>query len=160
MLINIVLINKNDKYKAKKSILLSHLNDHVCSLKSFCKKHYSLYTEFKQLTGKFLYLVIINNINALQYKERLVSIKTKNRKLKRLIQNNTTVSNQKVPITNLSNYELSDIERKELEMGLEYSFVDKNKRLKQQLAVNMETVSHSATKYVEDNKVEGFHEFL
>ena len=39
-------------------------------------------------------------------------------------------------------------------MGLEYSFVDKNKRLKQQLAVNMETVSHEATKYVD------FHEFL
>ena len=45
-------------------------------------------------------------------------------------------------------------------MGLEYSFVDKNKRMKQQLAVNMETSSHSATKYVEDNKVEDFHEFL
>ena len=60
----------------------------------------------------------------------------------------------------LSNYDLSDVERKELEMGLEYSFVDKNKRLKQQLAVNMETVSLSATKYVEGNKVEDFHEFL
>ena len=45
-------------------------------------------------------------------------------------------------------------------MGLEYSFVDKNKRMKQQLAVNMETFSHSATKYVEDNKVEDFYEFL
>ena len=52
------------------------------------------------------------------------------------------------------------MERKELEMGLEYGFVDKNKRLKQQLAVNMETVSHSAIKYVENNKVEDFHEFL
>ena len=39
-------------------------------------------------------------------------------------------------------------------MGWGYKFVDKNKYLKQQLAVNMETVSHSATKYVEDNKVE------
>ena len=61
---------------------------------------------------------------------------------------------------NLYNYELSDIEPKELEMGLEYSFVDKNKRLKQQLAVNIETVSHSATKYLENNKVEDFHDFL
>ena len=32
--------------------------------------------------------------------------------------------------------------------------------MKQQLAVNMETFSHSATKYVEDNKVEDFYEFL
>ena len=106
------------------------------------KKHYSLCTELKQLTGKLLHLVIINHINALKYKERLVLIKTKNKKLKRLIQNNTPVSKYKGPIINLSNYELSDIERKELEIGLEYSFVDKNKRLKQQLAVNMETVSH------------------
>ena len=66
----------------------------------------------------------------------------------------------KVPIINLSNYELPDTECKELEMGLEYSFVDKNKRLKQQLAVDMETVSLSATKYIEDNKVEDSYEFL
>ena len=45
-------------------------------------------------------------------------------------------------------------------MGLEYSFVDKSKRLKQQLAVNMETISNSTIKCVEDNKVEDFHEFL
>ena len=48
----------------------------------------------------------------------------------------------------MSNYELSDIEHKELELGLEYSFMDKNERLKQQLAVIMETVSHSVAKYV------------
>ena len=62
-------ISKNNKYKAEKSILLSHLNDDVCSLKSLCKKHYSLCTELKQLTGRFLYLVVINYINTLQYKE-------------------------------------------------------------------------------------------
>ena len=78
-------INKNDKYEAERSILLSHLNDHVCSLKSFCKIHYSLCTELEQLTGKFLELLIINHINTLQYKERLASIKTKKRKLKKLV---------------------------------------------------------------------------
>ena len=143
-------VNKNNKYRAEKSILLSHLNNQVSSLKSFCKKLYSLCTELKQLIEKFLYLVIINHINTLQYKERLASSKTKNKKLKKLIRNNTSASIYKVPIINL----------KKLEMGLEYSFVDKNKRLKQQLAVNIETVSHSTTKYVENNKVEDFHDFL
>ena len=38
--------------------------------------------------------------------------------------------------------------------------MDKGKRLKQQLAVNMEKISNSAIKCVEDNKVEDFHEFL
>ena len=33
-------------------------------------------------------------------------------------------------------------------------------RLKQRLVVNMETISNSATKCVEYNKVEDFHEFL
>ena len=97
-------INKNDKYKAQKSILLSHLNDHVCSLKILCKIHYCLCTELKQLTGKFLYLIITNHINILQYKEQLSSIKTKNKKLKKLIQNYTPTSKYKVTITNLSNY--------------------------------------------------------
>ena len=55
-------INKKNKYKAEKVYFLSHLNDHVCSLKRFCKKHYSHCTELRQLTGKFLYLVIINHI--------------------------------------------------------------------------------------------------
>ena len=45
-------------------------------------------------------------------------------------------------------------------MGLEYSFVDKGKRFKQQLAVNMETIANSAIKCAEDNKVQDFHEFL
>ena len=156
---NVILLISTINIKQKKSILLPHLNDHVCSLKSLCKIHYSLCTELKQLTGKFLYL-IINHISISQYKEQLALIKIKNKKLKKFIQNYTPTSKYKVPIINLFNYELSDIERKELEMDLEYSFVDKNKQLKQQLAVNMETVSHSAIKYIEDNKVEDFHEFL
>ena len=116
-----------------------------------CKTHYSPCTELDQLTGKFLYLVIINHNNTLRYIERLASIKTKNKKLKKLIRNYTPASKNKVPIINLSNYELSYTECKELEMGLEYSFVDKNTWLKQQLAINMETVSHSAIKYNEKN---------
>ena len=85
-------INKNNKYKAEKGILLSHLNDYVWSFKSFCKKKYSLCTELKQLNGNFLYLVIINHINTLQYRERLASIKTKNKNLQKPIQNNTPAS--------------------------------------------------------------------
>ena len=50
-------INNNDKNKGDKSMLLSHINDHVCSFKKLCKKHNSLSIELKQLTGKFLYFV-------------------------------------------------------------------------------------------------------
>ena len=85
-------INKNNKYKAEKGTLLSHLNEHVWNFKSFCRKDYSLCTELKQLNVNLLFLVIINHINTLQYKERLASIKTKNKKLKKPIQNNTPAS--------------------------------------------------------------------
>ena len=79
-------MNKNHKYQAVKGVLLSHLNDHVYSFKSFWRNDYSLCTEL-------LNLVIINYINTLQYKERrLASIKIKNKKLKILIQNNTQAS--------------------------------------------------------------------
>ena len=37
------------------SILLPHLNDHVCSLKSLCKKHYSLCSELFIFTNHKLY---------------------------------------------------------------------------------------------------------
>ena len=50
-------INNNNKNKGDKSMLLSHINDHVCSFKKLCKKHNSLSIELKQLTGKFLYFV-------------------------------------------------------------------------------------------------------
>ena len=50
-------INKNNKNEGEKSILSSHFNDYVCSLKKLCKKDNSFCTELKQLTRTFLYLV-------------------------------------------------------------------------------------------------------
>ena len=47
-------------------------------------------------------------------------------------------------------------------MGLECTFVEKNKRLKQQLAVNMETLSNFtlSNRFVDENRGEDFHNFL
>ena len=45
-------------------------------------------------------------------------------------------------------------------MGLEYSFVDKNKYLKKQLAANFETLWHRASDCVHHQNLEDFHEFL
>ena len=39
----------------------------------------------------------------------------------------------KVPIINLSDHKLSETERKQLQLGLEYSFVNKNQNLKKTL---------------------------
>ena len=88
------------------------------------------------------------------------SFKTKNHKLARLIQAKTPLSNYRVPIINLSDYELSEVERKRLQLGLEYSFVNKNRDLKKKLAANLETLASQASSFVDHTKLEDFHEFL
>ena len=52
------------------------------------------------------------------------SCKTENYKLKRLIQTKTPMSNYKIPISNLSDDNLSEVEPKQLQLGLKYSFVN------------------------------------
>ena len=86
------------------------------------------------------------------------SAKTKNYKLKQLIQ--TPMSNYKVPIINLSDYNLSETERKQLQLGLEYSFINKNQDLKKNHAANLETRASQASPFVDKTKLEDFHEFL
>ena len=88
------------------------------------------------------------------------SIKTKYYKLKRLIQTKTPMSNYKVPIINLSDYKLSEIERKQLQLGLKYSFVNKNRDVKKKLAANLETIASQASPFVDQTKLEYFHESL
>ena len=72
-----------------------------------------------------IYGLIVNHINTIHYNERISSFKTKNNKLKRLIQAKSPQSNFKVPIVNLSSEKLSVKERKQLEMGLEFSLLTK-----------------------------------
>ena len=78
----------------------------------------------------------------------------------RLIQAKTPLSNYRVPIINLSDYDLSEVERKQLQLGLEYSFVNKNRDLKKNLAANLETLASQASSFVDHTKLEDFHEFL
>ena len=45
-------------------------------------------------------------------------------------------------------------------MGLDFSFVDKNKHLKKQFSANFETLSHRGSDCVYHQNLEDFHEFL
>ena len=78
-------------------------------------------------------------------------------KLARLIHAKTPMSNYRVLIINLSNYELSEAERKQLKLGLEYSFVNKNRDLKKNLAANLETLASQTSSFVDHTKLEDFH---
>ena len=118
--VNANFINKQDQYKSERSILCSHLNEHVRTLKSLVLEHYVLKEKLKQVTGQLLYTSIINCIHKTHYHERINSIKSKSYKLKRLISEKTPPSKFKVPIVNLSSHDLSELERKQLHLGLEY----------------------------------------
>ena len=152
-------INKNDQYKSKRSTLSSHLNEHVHALKSLVSKHYVLKEELKQVTGRLLYKSMINYIHMTQYHERMNSIKSKSYKLKPFISEKTP-SKFKVPIVNLLSCDLSELEQKQLHLGLEYSFDHKPKHLKKNIVANFKIVSHKVSESITNDKLEDFHEFL
>ena len=80
--------------------------------------------ESPTLTESFLYSLNVNHIIATQTNKQISSFKTKNNKLQRLIQAKSPRSNFKVPIVNLSLEKLS-VKKQKLQMGLEFSFVEK-----------------------------------
>ena len=45
-------------------------------------------------------------------------------------------------------------------MGLDYSFVDKNKSVKKKIAASMENVAEAVDKDLDNEKREDFHELL
>ena len=139
---------------------LSYLNENVHTLKSLVLKHCVLKEKLKQETGQLLQTSIINYIHTTQYHERINSIKSKSDKLKRLNCEKTPRSKFKVPIFNVSSYDLPELEPKQLHLGLEYSLVDKPKHLKKNIASNFEIVSHKVSESINHGQLEDFHEFL
>ena len=114
----------------------------------------------KQVTGQLLYISIIYYIHKAQYHKRINSIKSKSYKLKRLISEKTPPTKFKVPIVNLPSYDLSELEQKQLHLGLEYSFVNKPKHLKKNITANFEIVPHRVSESINHDKLEDFHVFL
>ena len=96
--------------------------------------------------------------------QRFESFVTKNKKLRNLKDLSTTKGpNQPtsfVPVVNLTDIALTQKERDQLSLGLDYSFVDKNKHIKKTLAANFECVADKITPEIEHDKREDLHEFL
>ena len=95
-------------------------------------------------------------------KHRYLSFKTKNQKIVDLIKRKrkSCNTNWSVPIINLSNYSLSNQEKQQLKLGMDYCFVDKNKDVQRFLAANMESLAGSVKGNVDHKNLEHFHEFL
>ena len=94
----------------------------------------------------------------------MFTFKAKKKKLEVLISKTHKRENvsdsYKAPIINLSNIGLTLEESKQLNLGLEYSFVDKNKNIKKFLAANFESIADRITDNLQSDKQESFREFL
>ena len=58
---------------------------------------------------------------------------------------------------NSSNYNLSNQERQQLKLGLDYCFIDKNKDIQRFLAANMESLADSVKYNIDHKNLEYFH---
>ena len=65
-----------------------------------------------------------------------------------------------IPIINLSATNFNQKELNQLKMGLDYSFVDKNKHVQTNIAASMENVVEAVDKDLDNEQREDFHELL
>ena len=94
------------------------------------------------------------------YEKRILSsCEQKNKKLYKLLGNARRIkpNNVSIPIKNLSSYEIDESSLRE---GLSHSFVDKNKFIKRNIAVEMEHLAICVDVCVNSGVKEDFHEFL
>ena len=100
---------------------------------------------------------LINIARTSLSKRRYLSFKTKNQKLVNLINRKRKPCNTNcsVPIIKLSNYNLSNQERQQLKLDLEY-FVNKNKDIRRFVAANVESLKGN----IDHKNLEHLHEFL
>ena len=54
----------------------------------------------------------------------------------------------------------NDSEYKQLKFGLNHCFINKDRHIKKNIATNMESLAHSASKQVDPSQLENFHECL
>ena len=93
---------------------------------------------------------------------RVNGFKTKNKKLNKLASSKPKVKKDEynVPIINLSNVEISQEEKEVLRYGLQHSFIDRSKYIKQNLAIEIEALANTTNEYVKNEDKEEYHELL
>ena len=92
---------------------------------------------------------------------QMLSLKTENKKLRCLIElKQPPPQHNQVPIVNLTKYVLSTVERWQLELGLECSFINKIKNQRKFLAANVESIFQRVDKDIDQGMKEEIHELL
>ena len=113
-----------------------------------------------QQVGSLLCSRIRRNILLTLYSNNLQQLHCKNKKLHKLISNKK--SNKKKDSYTVLQINLSceDLDTKPWNYGLHHSFTDKNKYVKRNIAVELESLATSLDKFVDQSLNESFHEYL
>ena len=104
------------------------------------------------------------NSNILRTSRAIRISSFKGKKQKKLIALSNTTQNKinayDVPVINLSSIQLTDKELNQLSFGLDHSYVDKNKHIKNNLAANFESLAQAVDSETLNQEKEDFHELL
>ena len=148
-------LNERDRWKSSEIILKSQLHKHKKLLSRLIEQH----GNYRQITNSvLLYKLLSNFVLKTLRKENTFRLSTKNKKLRNLRPKQSSYNSSKVTIINLSSVQWTDISP--LEHALKQCFVDKNKYIKKDIAVEFETLRCSVEKDISPDDEENFHEFL
>ena len=154
--------SEKDKWKAEKSIMEAHLRQHQKDMVNLLKKIKEEEEKIKIRHSSGYFRYVDRRITLALRQERIKGFETKNKKLKTLVSRKPKKKKDdySVPIINLSSVEISDKEKEVLKYGLQHSFVDRSKYIKQNLAIEIEALADSTNEYVKQEDKEEYHELL
>ena len=153
-------LHTGDKWKAEKSILVSHLKTHKKSVDNLSIRYNKLLDKLKSNIRELLFHFIVVHLSiVLRYTNiQQLSIKKKELfHLKKKILPINAISSARVPVINLSDY---DLEMERLKYGLHHCFVDKSISVKRNIGVEPENIAYLVQKDVSSENMEYFHEYL
>ncbi len=146
---------KEEKYQAERNLIASHVTKHIRELKHLIQVHTETCQKLRLTTGSLLFNLLYKRLLDASKKIRKSFFITKNEKLSGFIKSNNRIKiSYDVPVINLSSIELTDVERRQLSFGLDYSFIDKNKHIKKNLAANLESLAQTVDKKIKSEEKE------
>ena len=153
--------NETVRRKAEISIMKSEIFEHRKTVRKYSGYLSRHLDKFREVLGSSLSNLLHSNILRSLRLENTHQLKTKNEKIRTLIQRKTrkipSAPTKTVPIINLSSFS-GNLDG--LKYGLKHCFVDKNKFVRRDIATEFENLANSVDNFIAQNEKELFHEFL
>ena len=139
----------------------SHLNKHFNDIKDVRLEYNTVKDKLEGEIGPIFTDKMLKSLRKSLQRERLESFRTKNKKLLNLMKRRTKDKvDYKVPIINLSNYQLNEKEYAQLKMGLNHCFISKDKNIKKHIAAIIKSIAYINSDKVDQTDLENFLQFL